>query len=233
MIKKTIFPGQYIQGSGIINQLPEIISPIGKKAVILASSSVKNKIIPQYCQKIQNVETVLFNGECTNQEIERVLSIIKQTKSDIVIAMGGGKVIDTAKISADRANIPVVVVPTIASTDAPCSACAVTYTHEGIFESVQYQLRNPAIVLVDTRIIANSPVRFLVSGMGDALATWFEAKSCVTTQSPNECRGLSTLAAYRIAGLCYETLLEFGEAAKIANENRIVTPAYAKAAGTL
>jgi len=230
MNQKAIFPGQYIQGSGILDELPDIISSFGKKAIILASPSVKNNIIPAYGRRIieEGIRIELFNGECTREEIDRFFRIIGQTEADIIIAMGGGKAIDTAKISADKANLPVVVVATIASTDAPCSACAVTYTKEGIFESVQYQLRSPAIVLVDTFVIANSPVRFLVSGMGDALATWFEAKSCAASQSQNECKGLSTLAASQIAKLCFETLLEYGVLAKIANENKIVTPALEK-----
>mgnify|MGYP000424136318 CR=1 FL=1 len=116
--------------------------------------------------------------------------------------MGGGKTIDTAKIAADRAGIPVIIVPTIASTDAPCSGCAVRYSEDGSFESVLYQKTNPAVVLVDVGIIAAAPTRFLVAGMGDALSTWFEARSCDGTQSPNECGGISTRAGLNIARLC-------------------------------
>ena len=144
---------------------------------------------------------------------------------DVLVGMGGGKTIDTAKIAADRANIPVLVVPTIASTDAPCSGCAVLYSEQGVFESVYYQKSNPAAVLVDTEIIARAPVRFLVAGMGDALATWFEAKSCCDTQSENECGGLSTLTGLNLARLCYDTLLQYGVTAKIAAERHIITPA--------
>jgi glycerol dehydrogenase len=139
--------------------------------------------------------------------------------------MGGGKTIDTAKIAADRAAIPVLVVPTIASTDAPCSGCAVLYSEQGVFEAVYYQKSNPAAVLVDTEIIAHAPVRFLVAGMGDALSTWFEAKSCSRTQSANECGGLSTPTGLTLAKLCYDTLLHYGATAKIAAERHIVTPA--------
>ena len=138
--------------------------------------------------------------------------------------MGGGKTIDTAKIAADRIGIPVIVVPTIASTDAPCSGCAVVYSSDGIFETVQYQKRNPSIVLVDMNIITNAPTRYLVAGMGDALATWFEAKSCERTQSMNECGGLSTMTGLHLAKLCYDTLLNYGINAKIACEAHIVTP---------
>ena len=139
--------------------------------------------------------------------------------------MGGGKAIDTAKIAADRAGIPVVIVPTIASTDAPCIGCAVLYSETGVFESVHYQKANPAVVLVDTQIIAEAPARFLVSGMGDALSTWFEAHSCSAAHSQNECGGLGTMTGLSLARLCYDTLLRYGPAARIAAERHLVTPA--------
>lgn len=126
---------------------------------------------------------------------------------------------------ADRAGIPVIIIPTIASTDAPCSGCAVIYSEDGIFESVYYEKMNPEIVLVDMTVMAKAPVRFLVAGMGDALATWFEARSCERTLSPNVCGGYSTMTGLNLARLCYDTLLRYGPVAKIANENHVVTPA--------
>ena len=61
--------------------------------------------------------------------------------------------------------------------------------------------------------------------MGDALSTWFEARSCERTQSPNECGGHGTAAGFAIARLCYETLLSHGAAARLANDRHLVTPA--------
>lgn len=226
MKKKAVFPGQYLQGKGVLNELPELVRLFGEKAILLGSSTVIDKILPVYGSEISSKMAVeRFRGECCEEELSRLAQIIQREKADVIIGMGGGKTIDTAKISADRAGIPVLVVPTIASTDAPCSGCAVTYTNDGIFEAVHYQKRNPAIVLVDMNIIADAPARFLVAGMGDALATWFEAKSCDRTQSLNECGGLSTLSGLHIASLCYDTLMEYGLAAKQACEAHIITPA--------
>jgi len=87
------------------------------------------------------------------------------------------------------------------------------------------QKANPQVVLVDTTVIANAPARFLVSGMGDALATWFEARSCDRTRSLNACGGHGTLAGLHLARLCYDTLMAYGAAAKIAAEKHLVTPA--------
>ena len=227
MFKKAVFPGKYIQGVGAIGELPALIDLLGKQGLILASPSVKDKVLPA-CGidlKAQAIHIELFRGECCEDELARLSAIITQKHVDVLVGMGGGKTIDTAKIVADRADIPVIIIPTIASTDAPCSGCAVLYSKDGIFDSVCYQKTNPAVVLVDVGIIAAAPTRFLVAGMGDALSTWFEARSCDRTQSANECGGYSTTAGLHIAKLCYETLLAYGAAAKVASERHIVTPA--------
>ena len=196
--------------------------------MILASPSVIDRVLPACALDLQAeaVHTEKFRGECCEEELARIFDIVARDRVDVMVGMGGGKTIDTAKIVADRAGIPVIVVPTIASTDAPCSGCAVVYSKQGAFGSVLYQRTNPAAVLVDLDIIAAAPTRFLVAGMGDALSTWFEARSCHRTRSPNECGGISTDAGLQIAKLCYETLLTHGVAAKVANEDHIVTPAF-------
>lgn len=227
MINKAAFPSQYLQGQGILNELPALINLFGSKGLILASKNVKEKILPVYGNDIiaSQISVELFSGECCENELNRLDAIIKRENIDVFVGMGGGKTIDTAKIAADRAGISVIVVPTIASTDAPCSGCAVVYSPTGIFEAVHYQKKNPTVVLVDMNIIANAPARFLISGMGDALSTWFEARSCEYTKSMNECGGLSTLTGLSLARLCYDTLLKYGPSAKIANEEKIITPA--------
>lgn len=228
MYKKAVFPGTYIQGKGTLNELPNFINSIGKNGFILASRNTKDSIIHKFGESIlsANIPVEIFSGECCEEELNRLAFLIKNSNYDIVVGMGGGKCIDTAKIAADRAGIPVIVVPTIASTDAPCSGCAVVYTNDGEFEKVEYQKSNPYLVLVDLNIITNAPVRFLVAGIGDALATWFEARSCERTQSMNECGGLSTLTGLHIAELCYDTILQYGKSACLANSANIITPAF-------
>jgi glycerol dehydrogenase len=221
------FPGKYIQAERALEALPGMIQLLGRQALILASPSVVSKILPHYgfFDLDFSASTEIFGGECCETELQRIHQIVSDRGVDILIGMGGGKTIDTAKIVADRIGIPVIIVPTIASTDAPCSGCAVIYSEHGVFESVYYTKMNPQVVLVDTTIIANAPVRFLVAGMGDALATWFEARSCAATGSMNECGGYSTMTGLNLARLCYDTLLRDGRDAKMACEKHVVTPA--------
>ncbi len=230
MYKKAVFPGKYIQGAGALVELPALMDAFGKRALMLASPTARHHILPS-CHIDWNARNDLietFGGECCESELSRMANLIAQHGVTVVVAVGGGKTIDTAKIAADRANLPVIVVPTIASTDAPCSGCAVLYTEKGVFQSVYYQKMNPAAVLVDETVIASAPTRFLVAGMGDALATWFEADSCRRTQSANACGGLSPMVGHHIARLCYDTLLEYGLFAKMACDNHVVTPAFSR-----
>jgi glycerol dehydrogenase len=217
------FPGKYIQGENAIAELPNLIKKLGRTGLIIASPTVKSKLLPAYNIVEEWISVEEFQGESCEKELSRLSEIIRNHKADVVIGMGGGKTIDAAKIVADRAGLPVIIVPTIASTDAPCSGVAIIYSEEGVFESVSFTKMNPQVVLVDTRVIANAPVRFLVAGMGDAMATWFEARSCELSHSLNVCGGYSTLTGINLAKLCYDTLLKYGPQAKNDCENKKVT----------
>ena len=121
-----------------------------------------------------------------------------------------------------------MIVPTIASTDAPTSSLSVVYDSEGAFLEYRFFGRNPDAVIVDTSIIVGAPVRFLVAGIGDGLSTYFEADSSSKTRKETMAGGAPTLAAVTIARLCYDTLLEHGLAARLAAEKGAVTPAFEK-----
>jgi glycerol dehydrogenase len=168
----------------------------------------------------------IFLGECSDKEINRLIDIGITEAVNLIIAAGGGKVIDTGKAVAYEMKIPVIIVPTIAATDAPCSALSVIYTEDGVFDRYLVLPKNPDCVLVDTAIVAQAPVHFLVSGMGDALATFWEADTCAKSCKPNALNGASppTLSAIALARLCYDTLQEHGLLAKLAVERKSVTP---------
>ncbi|HUL19860.1 MAG TPA: glycerol dehydrogenase, partial [Thermodesulfobacteriota bacterium] len=145
--------------------------------------------------------------------------------ADVIVGAGGGLALDTAKAVAYEMDLPLVMVPTIASTDAPCSAEALQYTDEHQFDRELKLKRNPDVILVDSKIIAEAPTRFFVAGMGDALSTWFEASTCLKSGAENFSGGVATAAGLSIARLAYDTLLEYGVAAKLAVDQNVVTPA--------
>ena len=231
MMKTTIFPGRYVQGENALKRLGDELARFGKKAFIIAdpfaAENILNKFLDQIKEKI-GVDMEVFNSECSDEEIDHLSEIVRKNKNDIICGIGGGKALDTAKAVAHASGNPVAVVPTIASTDAPCSALSVIYTQEGEFKRYLVLPKNPDIVLVDTMVIANAPVRFLVSGIGDALATYFEAESARVKYAPNMTGDIGSMTAYALAELCFDTLMEYGETAVISASAGVVTPALEK-----
>ena len=166
-----------------------------------------------------------FGGECSHREIEDVKEAAQRARAAVVVGAGGGKVLDTARAVAAELGLPVVNCPTVASSDAPCSALSVLYNDKGVVVDYRVYARNPDLVLVDTKVIACAPPRLLVAGMGDALATLFEARTAVEGHVKNMRGGASTRSALALAELCYRTLIDDGVDALAATENQAVTPA--------
>lgn len=211
MLYRAHFPGKYLQGAGALQFLPDLLADFPGETLLIASPTALAKALPGCPQLAENdhVRAVRFGGECSERELDRLGAEVRPA-TGAVIGLGGGKAMDAAKVVAERAGLPVIIVPTIASTDAPCSACAVVYSPEGVFERVYSLKRNPDVVLVDSEVIAAAPLRFLIAGMGDALATWFEARACARSGSPNCCGGRATIAGLAIARACYDTVLTNG-----------------------
>lgn len=232
MSKILISPSKYIQGPGEMKKLGAYAAGYGKKALILISKGGYKRIGSDIEDSFKNqdcaTEFDFFNGECSKNEISRLTSVMKEKDCDLVIGIGGGKIFDTAKAVAYYQKVPVLICPTIASTDAPCSALSVLYTDEGVFEEYLFLPANPNLVLMDTEIIAKSPVRLTVAGMGDALATYFEARACQRSQATSCAGGKTTEAAMALARLCFDTLMEEGVKAKIALEAGACTTAVEK-----
>ncbi|MDD3946726.1 MAG: glycerol dehydrogenase [Clostridia bacterium] len=239
MRKAFICPTKYVQGEDELLNLGYFVRTFGKKALLIAHKDdvarVQAKLDATAAKfKIEFI-TAPFLGECSRQQVAALKAVSKENRCACTIGLGGGKAIDTAKCVAEGNNL--IIVPTIAATDAPTSHSAVLYTPEGAFDDYAYFKQNPSVVLIDTTVIANAPVRFLVSGMGDALSTYFEARAN-TKSYANVNAGLpcgfregkagpakGTKAAFALATLCYESLLEDGYKAKVACENKVITPA--------
>jgi glycerol dehydrogenase len=123
---------------------------------------------------------------------------------------GGGKVIDTARTVSNACNLPVVSCPTVAASDAPTSALSVIHTPEGNFKTDVFYKHNPSLVLVDTRVIASAPVRFLSAGIGDGLATMYEADTVFKSGKLNFRGGHTTVTARVVAKTSHDALTEHG-----------------------
>ena len=224
-------PSRYTQGPDATLSLGAEMKRIGLQgpALVLAGRSPAKRLSGTWQQAFGDsgiaYKVHLFGGECSHQEIEDVKQVATEAGSKVIVGAGGGKVLDTARAVASELDLPVVNCPTVASSDAPCSALSVLYDEEGRVVDYRVYGRNPDLVLVDTTVIACAPPRLLAAGMGDALATVFEARTCVEGHVRNMRGGASTRSALALAELCYQTLIEDGRDAFAATQQQAVTPA--------
>ncbi|HEY0216941.1 MAG TPA: glycerol dehydrogenase [Cellulomonas sp.] len=169
-----------------------------------------------------------FGTYATARAVDGIAARVRELGADVVVAVGGGSTIDAAKAAGHLAGVRWVSVPTVASTDAPCSALSVIYDADGGFEEYRFFPRNPDLVLVDTQLVANAPVRFLVAGVGDALATWIEARAVARTDATTMAGGLPTMTGTALARLSWDVLWQNALPAIAAVRDHLVTPAVEK-----
>ncbi len=229
MIKVFIAPRRYVQGVGVLKDIGKYVAPLGKRVLVVWGPVVSELFSETVEESFQEHDLVLipykFSGECDRGQIGLGIDKAKAENAQVIVGLGGGKAIDLAKAVAMEIDAKLVTALTIASNDAPTSAATVYYTEDGLFEGWDIWTRNPDLVLVDTQVIVNAPVRWLVSGIGDGLATWFEAEAAYKGRRIALAGGVATQAALTLARLCYDTLMEFGEDAVRDCAEHVVTPA--------
>lgn len=222
-------PKKFIIGSGILKDLHEYIKDFGDNALLLCDEFMLELVTLETLPYLQMAglkgKVEKFNRECTDVEIKRVIAIMDELSANVIVGIGGGKTLDTAKAVAFYKKIPVIIFPTIASTDAPCTALTVIYKEGGAFDRYLYLPQNPDVVIADTSIIAKAPARFFAAGVGDALATYFEARACYAVDGVNLVLKRPSRTGMGLAHLCYQVLQENVEGAMDAVRDKIVTPA--------
>ena len=231
-VQTFISPGRYVQGKGAISRLGEELAQIGKRPLMICDDIVWNIVKDDITTSLKAAKLPVirekFNGIPHPKEIGRFVELLKKHNADIAVSVGGGSTHDTAKAAGHDAGIRWVTVPTTASVDAPTSALGVIYTEDHAFLEYLYFPRNPDLVLVDTQIVANAPAEFLIAGVGDALATWLEAKAVAGSFSDTIAGDLPTLTGTALARLSWDVLWENAIPAIAAVRDHVVTPALEK-----
>ena len=194
-------PLKYVQGRDALLKFHEEMGYMGKRWLFVCSNSgykaCHDKIEKSFDGLDDYRRYEIFGGISSNGEINKMKAIVEH----------------------------IVIVPTVAATDAPCTGLSVIYNDDHSFDKYLFYPTNPDAVMVDTTVIANAPVKFLIAGMGDALGTYFEGRASIRTESASlEGTGI-TRAGQALARLCYDTLREYGKQAIEACKVHAVTPA--------
>ncbi|MDF2634206.1 MAG: glycerol dehydrogenase-like oxidoreductase [Pelosinus sp.] len=171
-------PETYFNEVGILKTAGLYIAPYGSNALIVGGKTALSVVGDQLFKSLEryhvNFLVKEFSGFVTMEEIQEYAGYAREAKADIVIGVGGGKAIDLSKAVGDSLELKVVTIPTIASTCSAWSALSTVYNEDGGAKGAVHQKYAPVLVLADTDIIANAPVKYLKAGIGDSIAKWYE-----------------------------------------------------------
>jgi len=149
-----------------------------------------------------------FSGHCSESAVSRYVQLGHD--ADLIIGIGGGSVLDTAKAVAHRLGKPFVAIPTIAATCAAWTPLSVWYDDHG--KALGYELFPLAsrLVLVEPRILLAAPADYLRAGIGDTLAKWYEARVLCEAETSLP---LTAQIGLSVARQIHDVLIEEGPAA--------------------
>ena len=223
MLSNVIMPSVYKRGEGAIKEIGPFVKNRANKVLISGGEKALQVVKKQLLKSLQeaNVEVVgteHYGKDCTFDNINRIADMCEKTGAELLIAVGGGKALDTGKAAADKIGIDCVTVPTIAATCAAIAPLSVVYDNNGVHIESIYFDHCPVGCFVDTGVIVKAPARWLYSGMGDTLAKWYELRA-TTGKIP---KTSWTIGGITNGKICYDIIKEFGAKAKEAVQSQTV-----------
>ncbi len=177
LLTLTVAPGKIIRGSGVLQTASAEITRLGTRPLIIAGNSTlgnaQNNL--QAILTKSNTAQSNYGVDCCEASLKALKKTAQEHQADVIIGIGGGKALDTAKLVADQLQLPVVTIPTSAATCAAWTALSNVYSESGAFLYDVALSRCPDLLILDYDLIQTAPQRTLVAGIGDAIAKWYEA----------------------------------------------------------
>lgn len=170
-------PANYFSHPGSLAHLNEFFTPeqLSRAVWIYGERAIEGArpFLPESFHT-PGAKHLLFKGHCSERDVTDLVTASGNNAS-VVIGVGGGALLDTAKAVARRLGVPVVAIPTIAATCAAWTPLSVWYNDAG--QALQFEVFDDAnfLVLVEPHIILKAPAEYLLAGIGDTLAKWYEA----------------------------------------------------------
>ncbi len=239
-VRKIQLPREIHTGAGVIDETGAICKNLRFEGKVMVVSGPKTRhiageaVIDSLVNEGFDVHNITINHASKNSVLE-VQDLIKNCC--LVLGVGGGKVIDVAKLASTRSAVNFISVPTAASHDGIASPRASIKNEAG---TVSLKAEPPIGVIADTKIISGAPFRLLAAGCGDivsnytAILDWKLAHRLLNEDYSDSAAALSMMTAKMTiksadaikegltesAGLVVKALISSGIAISIAGTSR-------------
>ncbi|GGC93729.1 iron-containing alcohol dehydrogenase family protein [Enterococcus wangshanyuanii] len=199
-------PQEYECRVGAWNDLESHLNRRNIKRVMVLHGKDSWEAAKEYFPELMHIDTffVYYGGECTDEKTAELTAQFKQKDLEGIIAVGGGKIADLGKSVANQCQTPVLILPTLAATCAAYTPLSVIYDQAGSMVRYDVFAKSNALVLIEPKVILNSPVELMVAGIGDTVAKWYEADAMISQLSV---QSIEIQVAAFAAQKCREVLL--------------------------
>jgi glycerol dehydrogenase-like iron-containing ADH family enzyme len=177
VISLMVAPAHVIRGQAALAAAIEYIVKLGQRPLVIGGEqSLKlSQLQILFNRSELTIEQIHYTPDCCEISLDRLIAAASTHQADLIIGIGGGKCLDTAKLVAHRCQLPIVTIPTSGATCAAWTALSNIYSESGAFLSDVSLPKCPDLLILDYGIVATAPPRTLVAGIGDAIAKWYEA----------------------------------------------------------
>lgn len=203
-------PAQVLRGSHCLVQAGFQIAGLGQRPLVMGGEQALAAARSSLSRCLESLDwTQVSAGQhCSQSELQALRQTVTDHQADLIIGIGGGKVLDAAKLIGHQCQLPVVTIPTSAATCAAWTALSNVYSDTGAFLYDVSLTACPNLLILDYDLVQTAPLRTLVAGIGDALAKWYEA----SVSSGTSIQTL-TIAAVQQARVLRDILLQKSAAA--------------------
>ncbi len=164
-VNLPIFP---IIKRNILNNLSDVIKEenLYFKTVTIITGNFGESLVSDRQIGKQFPKTHIINIK-KYKNISEIRTQVVNNKTELILAIGGGTIIDIGKYLSVETSIPLISIPTILSNDGIASPISILKIN-GKYKSLG--TTPPIGVIADTEIITKSPKKFLLSGLGDLMS---------------------------------------------------------------
>lgn len=208
--------GRYIQEENSLDDCGEEIKRYGSKAYVIGGNTAITVTEKRMCASFEKsgldycIEK--YSGYPSVKKIEELKESVKKVGCDVIVGVGGGRIMDLVKTVAFEIGIPVVVIPTQAATCAAYTPIAVLYTPEGHSDDYIHFEYEVNAVIVDNKVMMTQSPRLLAAGILDGMAKYIEIAT-LHPQVLNENTPIAQNSAFYMAKYTYDILKQKGEKA--------------------
>lgn len=170
--------GRYIQKAGALAELGAEVLRHGHKPLLISGVRAWNAAGEAVLKGLGNLpyEHILHSKPCCEEFARSYAALAREKECDVIVGIGGGLMMDVAKLTAELAALPVLTVPTISATCAAFAPLSVVYTEEGRTRGTWFYENEVAGCLADLDILCRQPLRYAAAGMVDSLAKAVEIR---------------------------------------------------------